>query len=120
MPDLIGSPTRLETPGNVPKIVEEYFGFINTDDTKLSVAYVTSPPGWIGPGQRSDFDEFTVVLKGTLQVAHRGGQIEVNAGQAIHAHRHEWIQYSTPDASGAEYFAVCIPAFTRATVHRDL
>lgn len=119
MPEFIGSPTQIETVGNMAKIVEEYFGLINSEDSKVSVAIVNSPAGWVGLGQRPDFEEYTVVLKGSLTVEHEGGSVEVGAGQAVRTGRHEWVRYSTPGGSGAQYVAVCVPAFTRATVHRD-
>jgi ethanolamine utilization protein EutQ (cupin superfamily) len=120
MPDFIGSPTRIETIGNLPRVVEEYFGVTNSDDTKVSIAHAHSPKGWIGLGQCPDYDEFTVVLKGTLNVEYHGGVAEVGAGQAIHCHRYEWVRYSTPGETGAEYISVCHPAHTRASVHRDM
>ena len=119
MLEFIGSPTQIETPGNVAKIVEEYFGLINSGESRVSIAHVRSPAGWEGPGQCPDFDEFTIVLRGNLQVENREGVTEVEAGKAIHNHRHQWVRYSTPKETGAEYISVCLPAFTRATVHRD-
>lgn len=119
MPEIIGSPTRIETAGNMPKVVEEYFGFINSDETRVSIAHINSSPGWLGVGQRADFDEFTIVVKGTLRIEHHGGMLDVQAGQAVRVRRHEWVRYATPDEAGAECYSVCVPAFTRATVHRD-
>ncbi|MDY6940362.1 MAG: cupin domain-containing protein [Cyanobacteriota bacterium] len=117
MPQLIPNPTRIESAGNKPKLIDEYIGRVNTQTEGVSVARMTSPSGWMEPGQRPEFDEFTVVLKGTLRVEYEGGQFDVAAGQAIIAHRGEWVRYSTPD--GAEYIAICLPAFSPDTVHRD-
>jgi ethanolamine utilization protein EutQ len=119
MPTLISQPTRITAAGNKPKLIDEYVGRVNTKTTGVSVAHMRSPQGWEEPGQSPEFDEFTVVLKGTLRVRHRSGVIDVAAGQAIIAHRGEWIQYSTPAKGGAEYIAVCLPAFSVETVHRD-
>jgi len=115
MPKLISAPTRIPVPGG--KFVDEYVGKVNSQDTGLSVAHMRSPAGWSEPGQRPDFDEFTVVLNGTLHVEHSKGVLEVRAGQAVVARKGEWIRYSTPQ--GAEYAAICVPAFTPDTVHRD-
>ncbi|HLX44455.1 MAG TPA: hypothetical protein VKR43_13515 [Bryobacteraceae bacterium] len=115
MPKLISAPTRIPVPGG--KFVDEYVGKVNSSDTALSVAHMRSPAGWSEPGQRPDFDEYTVVLKGALLVEHEGGLLTVAAGQAVIASRGEWVRYSTPD--GAEYVAICLPAFTVETVHRD-
>jgi mannose-6-phosphate isomerase-like protein (cupin superfamily) len=119
MPELIGSPTRVEAPGNKPKLIDEYFGLVNTSDARVSIAHMRSPGNWQEPGQCPEFHEFTVVLKGMVRVEHAGGTIDVEAGQAIHAHPGEWVRYSTPREEGAEYIAVCLPAYSRATVHRD-
>jgi mannose-6-phosphate isomerase-like protein (cupin superfamily) len=119
MPQLIPKPTRITAAGNKPKLIDEYIGRVNTNETRLSVAHMRSPGGWVEPGQKPQFDEFTVVLKGTLRVAHKNGALDVNAGQAVVAHAGEWVQYSTPLADGAEYIAVCLPAFSPQTVHRD-
>ena len=119
MPTLIASPTRIEAAGNKPKIIEEFVGRVNSKESRLSVARMRSPGGWVEPGQTPEFDEFTVVLRGTLRVTHRGGMLDVNAGQAVVAHAGEWVQYSTPGDEGAEYVAVCLPAFSPGTVHRD-
>lgn len=119
MPILIAQPTKIEAAGNKPKIIEEFVGRVNSNESRLSIARVKSPSGWVEPGQTPQFDEFTVVLKGMLRVNHRGGQIDVKAGQAIVAHAGEWVQYSSPEADGAEYVAICLPAFSPATVHRD-
>ena len=119
MPKLIERPTRIEAAGNKPKLIDEYVGRVNSGTAVSSVAHMRSPAGWQEPGQTPEFDEFTVVLRGVLRVEHSGGAIEVHAGQAIIAHKGEWIRYSTPDADGAEYIAVCVPAFSPETVHRD-
>jgi hypothetical protein len=117
MPTLISTPTRIEAAGNKPKIIEEFIGRVNSDTETLSVARMQSPAGWVEPGQSPQFNEYTVVLKGMLRVKHREGSIDVHAGQAIITHLGEWVQYSTPE--GAEYIAVCFPAFSPAMVHRD-
>jgi mannose-6-phosphate isomerase-like protein (cupin superfamily) len=119
MPTLIGQPTRITAAGTKPKLIDEYIGRVNTKTAGVSVAHMRSPQGWEEPGQSPEFDEFTVVLRGTLRVRHRSGVIDVAAGQAVIAHRGEWIQYSTPAEGGAEYIAVCLPAFSIETVHRD-
>jgi mannose-6-phosphate isomerase-like protein (cupin superfamily) len=119
MPTLIPKPTRIQSAGNKPKLIDEYIGRVNSQTSATSVAYMRSPAGWSEPGQTPAFDEFTVVLKGTLRVEHKGGSIEVAAGQAIIAHAGEWIRYSTPREGGAAYIAVCLPAFSTETVHRD-
>ncbi len=119
MPTLIAKPTRVEAAGNKPKLIDEYIGRVNSATTGVSVAHMRSPGGWQEPGQTPQFDEFTVVLKGTMRVEHRGGIIEVHAGQAVIAHAGEWVRYSTPLEEGAEYIAVCLPAFSMDTVHRD-
>ena len=119
MPTLISQPTRIASAGNKPKLIDEYIGRVNSASEAASVAHMRSPGGWVEPGQTPDFDEFTVVLRGTLRVEHRGGALDVRAGQAIIAHRGEWIRYSTPQEEGAEYIAVCLPAFSPQTVHRD-
>lgn len=119
MPTLISQPTRIEAAGNKPKLIDEYVGRVNSKENRLSVAHMRSPGGWVEPGQTPAFDEFTVVLKGTLRVTHKDGLMDVRAGQAIVAHAGEWVQYSTPEAGGAEYIAVCLPAFSPETVRRD-
>lgn len=119
MPTLIAAPTRISSAGNKPKLIDEYIGRVNSKTEAASVAHMRSPAGWIEPGQRPAFDEFTVVLRGTLRVEHEGGSLEVRAGQAVIAHRGEWVRYSTPEPDGAEYIAVCLPAFSMETVHRD-
>ena len=119
MPTLIAKPTRVEAAGNKPKLIDEYVGRINSATSAASIAHMRSPGGWQEPGQTPEFEEFTVVLRGTLRVEHRGGSIDVHAGQAVIAHRGEWVRYSTPSEDGAEYIAVCLPAFALDTVHRD-
>ncbi|MBX7135345.1 MAG: hypothetical protein K1X67_21965 [Fimbriimonadaceae bacterium] len=119
MPKLIESATRIEAAGNAPKLIDEYFGRVNSGDPALSIAHMRSPGGWEEPGQRPEFDEYTVVLRGLLHVESEAGVIEVKAGQAIITKAGEWIRYSTPASEGAEYIAVCLPAFSPATVHRD-
>ena len=119
MPTLIPTPTRIEAAGNKPKIIEEFIGRVNSKESRLSVARMRSPGGWVEPGQTPEFDEFTVVLRGTLRVTHRDGVLDVPAGQAVVTHAGEWVQYSTPGDEGAEYVAVCLPAFSPGTVHRD-
>ncbi len=117
MPTFIAKPTRIEAAGNKPKIIEEFIGRVNSKTPALSVARMQSPAGWAEPGQTPEFEEYTVVLKGMLRVTHKSGTIDVAAGQAVVTHPGEWIQYSTPE--GAEYIAVCLPAFAPSTVHRD-
>ena len=117
MPILISQPTRIQAAGTKPKLIDEYIGRVNTDTQNASVAHMRSPAGWEEPGQRPEFDEFTVVLKGMMRVEHEGGTLDVQAGQAVIARKGEWVRYSTPD--GAEYMAVCLPAFSPETVHRD-
>ncbi len=119
MPTLIQAPARIAPAGNKPKLIDEYVGRVNSQTTQASIAYMRSPSGWQEPGQTPEFDEFTVVLAGTLRVEHAGGALEVHAGQAVIAQRGEWVRYSTPGPEGAEYLAVCIPAFSPGTVHRD-
>ena len=119
MPQLITQPTRIEAAGNKPKVIEEFVGRVNSGEARLSVARMKSPAGWIEPGQRPEFDEFTLVLKGMLRVTHEAGFIDVRAGQAVVAKAGEWVQYSTPGEDGAEYVAVCLPAFSPQAVRRD-
>lgn len=119
MPTLIPQPTRIAAAGTKPKLIDEYIGRVNSHDTAVSIAHMRSPQGWTEPGQTPEFDEFTIVLKGLLRVKHCEGEIDVPAGQAVIAHKGEWVQYSTPAAEGAEYIAVCLPAFSMETVHRD-
>jgi mannose-6-phosphate isomerase-like protein (cupin superfamily) len=116
---MIPSPSRITAAGNKPKLIDEYVGRVNTGTQDVSVAHMRSPGGWVEPGQRPEFDEFTVVLRGALQVEHEGGVMEVRAGQGVIAHRGEWVRYSTPGEEGAEYIAVCLPAFSMETVRRD-
>jgi quercetin dioxygenase-like cupin family protein len=117
MPKLIAQPTRIAADGNKKKEIEEFVGRLNSNDDALSVARMKSPPGWIEPGQRPEFREISVVLSGSLHVEHEGGKFEVAAGQAIVCDPGEWVRYSTP--GGAEYVAICLPAFSSKTVHRD-
>ena len=119
MPTLIPQATRITAAGSKPKLIDEYVGRVNSKTDGVSVAHMRSPQGWEEPGQTPEFDEFTVVLKGSLRVRHKQGQMDVSAGQAVITHRGEWIQYSTPAEGGAEYIAVCLPAFSMDTVHRD-
>jgi mannose-6-phosphate isomerase-like protein (cupin superfamily) len=119
MPKLISAPTRITAAGNKPKLIDEFIGRVNSAESRLSIAHMRSPSGWVEPGQTPEFDEFTLVLKGSLRVTHKGGVLDVGAGQAVIAHGGEWVQYSTPHADGAEYIAVCLPAFSPQTVHRD-
>ena len=115
MPELIAQPLQIPVPGN--KIIDEYVGRVNNGEAQASIAHMRSPAGWSEPGQRPDFDEFTLVLKGFMRVEHAEGVMEAHTGQAIITRKGEWIRYSTPD--GAEYIAVCIPAFSPGAVHRD-
>lgn len=119
MPKLIDSPTRVEAAGRPPKRIDEYVGRVNSGDDHVSIAHMRSPSGWIEPGQRPEFEEITRVLKGTLKVEHEEGVLEVRAGQAVVVRPGEWVRYSTPGAEGAEYVAVCLPAFTLEAAHRD-
>jgi mannose-6-phosphate isomerase-like protein (cupin superfamily) len=119
MPTLIPQPTRIQAAGNKPKLIDEYVGRVNSKTSAASVAHMRSPQGWLEPGQTPEFDEFTIVLKGMLRVQHKGGSLDVAAGQAVVTHAGEWVRYSTPQEGGAEYIAVCLPAFSMETVHRD-
>src|SRR5262245_36900926 len=119
MPTLISAPSVVQAAGNKPKIIEEFIGRINSKTESVSVASMKSPCDWLEPGQTPDFDEYTLVLRGKLLVTSKSGVIEVLAGQAIIAHRGEWVQYSTPGPEGAEYVAICLPAFSMDSVHRD-
>lgn len=119
MPTLIASPTVIQSAGNKPKRIDEYVGRVNSGTQAVSIAHMRSPPGWVEPGQTPRFDEYTLVLKGTLRVEHRGGSVDVAAGQAVIARAGEWVRYSTPGEDGAEYVAVCLPAFSPETVNRD-
>lgn len=119
MPTLIVRPSIITAAGNKPKVIEEYIGRVNSKTSGVSVARMKSPSGWIEPGQAPEFDEYTVVLRGVLRVASREGSVDVRVGQAIIAHAGEWVQYSTPGPEGAEYIAICLPAFSIDLVHRD-
>lgn len=119
MPELIENPSVIESAGDQPKIIEEYVGRVNSKDACVSVARMVAPEGWKEPGQQPDFSEITLVLKGTLRVEHESGVITVTSGQAVVARPGEWVCYSTPDPGGAEYLAICLPAFSLDTVHRD-
>jgi ethanolamine utilization protein EutQ len=119
MPTVISQPTRVEAAGNKPKLIDEYIGRVNSSTTGVSIAHMRSPEGWVEPGQTPEFDEYTLVLKGLIRVESRQGTIDVQAGQAIITHKGEWVRYSTPEPGGAEYIAVCTPAFSIDTVHRD-
>jgi len=119
MPRLIEAPTVIESAGNKPKRIEEYTGRVNSGHESASVARMRSPSGWEEPGQRPEFEEVTLVLAGMLRVEYEGGSLEVGPGQAVVSAPGEWVRYSTPEADGAEYVAVCLPAFSPDTVHRD-
>ncbi len=119
MATLISRPSVITAAGNKPKIIEEYVGRVNTGTAGLSIARMQSPPGWAEPGQTPEFDEHTVVLRGMLRVESRSGVVDVAAGQAVIVRKGEWVRYSTPGRDGAEYIAVCMPAFSPGTVHRD-
>ena len=119
MATLISAPSIIKAAGNKPKIIEEYIGRVNSKTAAASVARMQSPAGWVEPGQTPEFDEFTVVLKGMLRVKTAEETLDVRAGQAVIAHRGEWVQYSSPEDGGAEYVAICLPAFSPDTVHRD-
>ena len=116
---IIHSPKRIEAHGHPPKTIEEFIGRVNSGDNALSIARMVSPSGWSEPGQTPEFDEYTVVLRGALQVETRDETVTIKAGQAVIAPRGQWVRYSTPDPAGAEYVAVCIPAFSPETVHRE-
>ncbi len=119
MPILIEKPTRVTAAGTKPKLIDEYVGRVNSGEERLSVAHMRSPSGWEEPGQTPEFDEYTLVLHGLLRVKHAAGLLEVRAAQAVLVRAGEWVQYSTPEAGGAEYIAICLPAFAPQTVHRD-
>ena len=119
MPRMIEQPVVVEAAGNKPKRIEEFVGRVSSGHAAVSVARMTSPPGWEEPGQRPEFEEITIVLKGMLRVEFEGGALDVRAGQAVVAHPREWVRYSTPASGGAEYVAICLPAFSPDTVHRD-
>lgn len=120
MPQLLSKPTRITAAGNKPKIIEEYVGRVNNGESAASIARMRSPGGWIEPGQTPSFDEYTLVLVGLLRVKHREGVLDVFAGQAVITRAVEWVQYSTPNPEGAEYIAICLPAFSPEMVCRDL
>ena len=119
MPTFISKPTRIEAAGKPPKLIREYIGRVNSNTAAVSVAHMNSPSGWTEPKQTPEFDEYTLVLAGTLRVDHEGGSLDVSAGQAVITHRGEWVRYSSPLEGGAEYIAVCLPAFTPDSVHRE-
>ena len=119
MPKLIVNPSRIRAAGNKPKIIDEYVGRVNSQTPEVSIARMRSPGGWKEPGQIPEFDEYTIVLKGVLQVEHRSGVLDVMAGQAVIIRAGEWVRYSTPTPEGAEYISVCLPAFSMDTVHRE-
>lgn len=119
MPTLIEKPTRIEAAGNKPILIDEYIGRVNTDNSQVSIAHLHCPCGWVEPGQTPEFEEFTIVLKGILRITHRGGMLDVREGQVVVTHAGEWVQYSTSELEGAEYIAVCLPAFSLAMAHRD-
>jgi ethanolamine utilization protein EutQ (cupin superfamily) len=118
VPEIIESPSRVQAAGTKPKLIDEFVGRVNTGEERLSVARMQSPEGWQEPGQRPEFDEYTVVIDGALHVEHEGGQADVRAGQAILVKAGEWVRYSTPEPGGAHYVAICLPAFSPDTVHR--
>ena len=119
MPIPIPSPSIIQAAGNKPKIIEEFVGRVNSGTSGVSIARMRSPSGWVEPGQKPEFDEYTVVLKGMLRVEHAAGSIDVRAGQAVITRSGEWVRYSSPEVEGAEYIAVCLPAFSPDSVHRD-
>jgi mannose-6-phosphate isomerase-like protein (cupin superfamily) len=119
VPTRIAAPTRIQSAGNKPKVIDEHIGRVNSGTEQVSIAHMRSPGGWQEPGQTPQFDEYTVILKGMLRVEHRGGAMDLRVGEAVITKAGEWVRYSTPEAEGAEYVAVCIPAFSPETVHRD-
>jgi ethanolamine utilization protein EutQ len=119
MPTLVAQATRITAAGNKPKLIDEFIGRVNTNTAGVSIAHMRSPQGWEEPGQTPEFDEFTLVLKGMVRVRYKSGHMDVMPGQAVIAHHGEWVQYSTPANGGAEYIAVCLPAFSMDTVNRD-
>ncbi len=119
MPQFIESPTVIESAGNKPKRIEEFVGQVNSRHSNVSVARMVSPTGWEEPGQRPEFTEITLVLKGTIHLEYEGGQLDIRAGQSVITNPGEWIRYSTPEEDGAEYIAICLPAFSPDSVHRD-
>lgn len=120
MPIHVPAPTRIEAAGNKPKLIDEFIGRVNSAESRLSIARMRSPEGWVEPAQRPAFDEFTVVLAGMVRVEHEGGSIDVRAGEAIVTRAGERVRYATPEPGGAEYIAVCLPAFAPDTVHREV
>lgn len=119
MPQLISAPTRIEAAGHPPKRIDEFVGRVNTATDALSVAHMRSPSGWVEPGQTPEFDEYTLVLRGSLRVESHDGTLDVEPGQAVLVRRGEWVRYSTPGPEGAEYVAICLPAFNLDLAHRD-
>jgi mannose-6-phosphate isomerase-like protein (cupin superfamily) len=119
MPTLIEKPTTIEAAGNKPKLIEEFIGHVNSKTSEVSIAKMRSPGGWVEPGQTPEFNEYTIVLAGCLRVETKAGVLDVQAGQAVIAHAGEWVRYSSPHEEGAQYIAVCLPAFSPNTVHRD-
>lgn len=119
MPEIIESPSRVEAAGTKPKLIDEFVGRVNTGDERVSVARMRSPEGWVEPGQRPEFDEYTLVIDGAVRVEHETGVLDVLAGQAVLVKAGEWVRYSTPEAGGAHYVAICLPAFSPDIVHRD-
>lgn len=119
MPRVVDQPVRINASGTSPKTIAEYVGRVATKQANVSVAHMESPQGWREPGQRPEFEEITVVLRGMLRVEHEAGQFDVSAGQAVITSRGEWVRYSTPQEGGAEYIAICVPAFSLDSAHRD-
>ncbi len=119
MPERIKGPSRVEAAGNKPKLIDEFVGRVNSGEPAVSIARMRSPGGWVEPGQTPEFDEYTVVLSGLLRVEHRDGTMDVRANEAVVVRRGEWVRYSTPEPEGAEYIAVCLPAFTLDGARRD-
>ncbi len=119
MPVKIEKPRRIEAAATKPKIIDEFIGNVNTKTSGHSIAHMRSPSGWLEPGQTPEFDEYTIVLRGALHIEYAGGEMDIRPGEAVHTKKGEWVRYSTPGADGAEYIAICIPAFTPGTVHRD-
>lgn len=119
MAQLIQQPTRIQAAGNKPKLIDEFVGLVNSQTSQLSMAHMRSPSGWQEPGQTPEFDEYTLVLRGMLRVETTTGKVDVHAGQAVITKKGEWVRYGTPGPEGAEYIAVCLPAFSPSTVHRD-
>jgi quercetin dioxygenase-like cupin family protein len=116
---LIEAPVQVAAVGNPPKTIDEFVGQASDGQDAVSVAQMRSPAGWAEPGQRPEFDEYTIVLRGTLRIEHEQGALDVHAGQAVHCRPGEWVRYSTPSAEGAEYVSICLPAFSFKLVHRD-